>query len=60
MKVAALEFKIFIFGRYGSLLIALLLVMLLQPIVDTIVGKYLLEALFIITLLAGLRADPGA
>jgi len=56
MKVAALEFKIFIFGRYGSLLIALLLVMLLQPIVDTIVGKYLLEALFIITLLAGLRA----
>lgn len=56
MKDHILGVRLFIFGRYGSLLIALLLVMLLQPIVDTIVGKYLLEALFIITLLAGLRA----
>jgi hypothetical protein len=56
MKFHALELKIFVFGRYGSLLIALLLLMLLQPIVDTNLGKYLLEALFIATLLAGLRA----
>jgi hypothetical protein len=56
MKFHALELEIFIFGRYGSLLIALLLLMILQPIVDTSVGKYLLEALFIVALIAGLRA----
>ena len=56
MRVTALEVKVFIFGRYGSLLIALLLLMLLQPTVETALGKYLLEAMFIVTLLAGLRA----
>lgn len=46
----------FIFGRYGSLLIVLVLLMLMQLTVDTTVGKYLLEAIFIAVLFAGLRA----
>lgn len=56
MKVSALKVEFFIFGRYGSLLIALVLLMLLQPTLDTTVGKYLLEVMFIVTLLSGLRA----
>jgi hypothetical protein len=56
MKIHMPEIKIFVFGRYGSLLIALLLLMLVQPAVETLFGKYLLEALFIAVLLAGLRA----
>jgi len=56
MKVYVPGVKTFIFGRYGSLLIALLLLMLLMPAVDTAIGKGLLEALFIATLIAGLRA----
>jgi len=56
MKIHMPEIKIFVFGRYGSLLIALLLLMLVQPTVETLFGKYLLEALFIAVLLAGLKA----
>jgi hypothetical protein len=56
MKIPWSDFKKFIFGSYGSLLVALLLVIILQPAVDTLVGKYLLEAIFIFILLAGLRA----
>ncbi len=56
MKVYVLNIKTFLFGRYGSLLIALILVMALQPTVDTQLGKYLLEAMFVLVLIAGLRA----
>ena len=56
MKVHVPGVKTFIFGRYGSLLVALLLLMLLQPTADTAIGKGLLETLFIATLLTGLRA----
>lgn len=43
-------------GQYGSLLTVLVMLILLQPSVETTVGKYLLEGLFIAALLAGLRA----
>jgi len=56
MNIQALGIKNFIFGRYGSLLLALVILMLMQPTVDTTVGKYLLEATFIAVLLTGLRA----
>ena len=56
MKVQTLGFKSFILGRYGSLLVTLILLMLLQPTISTVVGKYLLEAAFIIVLFSGLRA----
>jgi len=49
--------KTFFFGRYGGLLTTLLLVFLLEPLVaDNTLGKYLIEALFITVLVAGLRA----
>lgn len=48
--------KAFFIGRYGSLLTVLILIFLLQPTAETLVGKYLLESLFIVSLLAGLRA----
>jgi hypothetical protein len=56
VKIKVPRLKNFLFGRYGSLLIVLLVLLLLQPTVDTLVGKYLLEALFIAALFAGLRA----
>ena len=56
MNIQALGIKNFIFGRYGSLLLALVMLMLMQLAVDTTVGKYLLEATFIAVLLTGLRA----
>jgi len=56
MKVYIPGIKTFIFGRYGSLLIALVLLMLLQMTVNSQLGRYLLEAMFIFVLVAGLRA----
>ncbi len=56
MKIHVPGVTTFIFGRYGSLLIALILLMLLQPLAETVAGKYLLEVLFIVILFAGLRA----
>jgi hypothetical protein len=56
MNVPAFGIKTFIFGRYGSLLIALILLMVMQPTVDTQLGKYLLETMFVIVLFTGLRA----
>ena len=56
MKLNQSAFKLFVSGRYGSLLIALLVLIILQPTVDTLAGKYLLEAIFIGILFAGLRA----
>lgn len=56
MKITLSEIKTFVFGRYGSLLLALVVLMLLQPSVETTLGKYLLEATFIIVLISGLRA----
>lgn len=48
--------KTFILGRYGSLLVALVILMVLQPTTETTIGKYLLEVMFIAVLVAGLRA----
>jgi len=56
MKITIPGVKIFIFGRYGGLLLCLLLVMILQPTIDTRIGKLVLEVFFIAVLLAGLRA----
>ena len=56
MNIQAPGIKNFFFGRYGSLLLALVMLMLMQLTVDTTVGKYLLEAIFIAVLIAGLRA----
>lgn len=56
MNVHAIGIKTFFFGRYGSLLTALILLMVMQPTVDTQLGKYLLEMLFVIVLFTGLRA----
>ncbi len=56
MKAQVPRLENFVTGRYGILLITLVLLMLLQPTVDTTIGKYLLETMFIVTLLAGLRA----
>ena len=56
MNLYTLNLKLFILGRYGSLLVALILLMVMQPTVDTQFGKYLLETMFVIVLLTGLRA----
>jgi len=56
MKIFIPGVKTFIFGRYGSLLVCLVLVMILQPTIDTQIGKLILEVFFIAVLLAGLRA----
>lgn len=56
MKIQLPALKVFIIGRYGSLLFALVVLILLQPTVDTQIGRYLLEAIFIAILFAGLRA----
>ena len=55
MRIHVPGLKTLIFGRYGSLLLVLLVLLLLQPTVDTAVGKGLLEALFIAALFAGLK-----
>jgi hypothetical protein len=39
MNVQILSLKTFIFGRYGSLLLALVMLMLMQLAVDTTIGK---------------------
>jgi hypothetical protein len=56
MKIHIPGIKTLVFGRYGSLLLTLLVLLLLQPVVDTKIGKYLLELFFIVALFAGLRA----
>jgi len=56
MKIFIPGVRTFIFGRYGSLLVCLVLVMILQPTIDTQIGKLILEVFFIAVLLAGLRA----
>jgi hypothetical protein len=56
MNVQLFGIKTFILGRYGSLLVALILLMVMQPTLDTELGKYLLETMFVIVLLTGLRA----
>jgi len=56
MKVYLPGIKSFILGRYSSLLIVLILLILLQPSVKTDLGKYCLEFLFVAALFAGLRA----
>jgi voltage-gated potassium channel len=56
MNVPVLGIKNLFFGRYGSLLLALVMLILMQLTVDTSFGKYLLEAIFIAVLLTGLRA----
>jgi hypothetical protein len=43
-------------GKYGSLLVVLVTLMVLQPTIDTTIGNYLLEVIFIAVLIAGLRA----
>lgn len=56
MNIQVPGIKNFFFGRYGTLLLALVMLMLMQLTVDTTVGKYLLEAIFIAVLFTGLRA----
>jgi hypothetical protein len=57
MKTPELTVKTFFFGRYGSLLITLMLLMVLVPLLqEWMFGRYLIEFLFVIVLIAGLRA----
>ncbi|MEN8728315.1 MAG: ion channel [Desulfuromonadales bacterium] len=56
MKLYLPGIKTFILGRYGSLLLVLSSLLVLQPFVDTRVGKVVIEVLFIAALVAGLRA----
>lgn len=56
MKLYLPGIKMFILGRYGSLLLVLACLIVFQPFVVTAAGKFLLEMLFIAALLAGLRA----
>jgi len=56
MKISLPELKTFMFGRYGGLLLTLFILLLLQPTIDTQVGKFLLEVMFVVSLFAGLRA----
>ena len=56
MKLYVPGIKTFILGRYGSLLLVLSCLLIFQPFVETIVGKILIEVLFIAALVAGLRA----
>lgn len=55
MKYYTFGIKTFVLGRYGSLLVALILLMVMQPTVDSQFGKYLLETMFVVVLLTGLR-----
>jgi len=56
MKLYMPSIRTFILGRYGSLLLILLCLFIFQPLVDTLGGRFLIEALFIGALIAGLRA----
>ena len=56
MRVWIPGIRTFMFGRYGSLLLVLFVLLVLQPTVETMIGKALLEVLFIAVLFAGLRA----
>ena len=56
MKISIPRVKTFISGRYGILLICLLFAMILQPTIDTQIGKLIMELFFIAVLLAGVRA----
>ncbi len=56
MKLYVPGIKTFILGRYGSLLLILFCLIIFQPFVETIVGRVLIEVLFIAALIAGLRA----
>ena len=56
MKLYVPGIKTFILGRYGSLLLTLICLILFQPLVETMIGKVLIEILFIVALIAGLRA----
>jgi hypothetical protein len=56
MKLYIPGIKTFILGRYGSLLLVLSCLTILLPSVDTLVGKIVVEVLFIAALIAGLRA----
>jgi hypothetical protein len=56
MKIHKPKIKPFVLSSYGSLLIALLALMLLQPMVTTTYGRYIIEGVFIAILFAGLRA----
>ena len=56
MKLYLPGIKTFILGRYGSLLLVLVCLIALQPTIDTLIGRFLIEALFVGALIAGLRA----
>jgi len=56
MKIYVPGFRTFILGRHGSLLLVLVALLIIQPFVETFVGKVLIEVLFIAALIAGLRA----
>ena len=56
MKLYVPGFRTFILGRYGSLLLVLVSLLIIQPFVETLVGMVLIEVLFIAALIAGLRA----
>jgi hypothetical protein len=56
MKLYVPGIKTFILGRYGSLLLILFCLIIFQPFIETMIGKILIELLFIAALIAGLRA----
>lgn len=56
MKLFIPGIKTFIFGRYGSLLVSLVVIILMQAFTDTRLAKIILELLFIIVLFSGLQA----
>ena len=56
MKIHLPGVKSFILDRYGSLLVALLAMMLLQLGIEKQLGRYILEGVFIVILFSGLRA----
>ena len=56
MMVVLPGIKNFFLGRYGALLVVLVLLILLQPFVETDAGRIVFEVLFYAALFAGLRA----
>jgi voltage-gated potassium channel len=56
MKIYVPNIRTFILGRYSSLLLTILCLYIFQPLIDTLGGRFLIEALFIGALIAGLRA----
>jgi len=56
MKIAIPGIKTVVFGRYGSLLLSLIVLILLQAFTRTQLAKVVLEVLFIAVLFAGLQA----